>query len=100
MPRTPIAARLQEIAGEIETGHTRREAIKRAGVAAGGLALAGATPWTSLAAAAPAPGAAPSVAVVGAGLAGLTASYRLKQAGFASTVYEASDHVGGRCSSL
>jgi monoamine oxidase len=39
----------------------------------------------------------PRIAVIGAGLAGLTCAYRLKQAGYAATVYEASDRVGGRC---
>lgn len=39
---------------------------------------------------------APRVVIVGAGLAGLTCAYRLYQAGIASTVYEASDRVGGR----
>jgi monoamine oxidase len=37
------------------------------------------------------------VVVVGAGLAGLTAAYRLRQAGITAGVYEASDRVGGRC---
>jgi monoamine oxidase len=36
------------------------------------------------------------IAIVGAGIAGLTAALRLKDAGIASTVYESSDHVGGR----
>lgn len=40
--------------------------------------------------------AAPVIAVVGAGLAGLNAAYRLKNAGLRSTVYEASDAPGGR----
>lgn len=40
---------------------------------------------------------APRVAIVGAGLAGLTAAYRLKQAGINAQVYEASSRVGGRC---
>jgi monoamine oxidase len=40
---------------------------------------------------------APKIAVVGAGLAGLTCAYRLKQAGYAATVYEASSRIGGRC---
>ena len=40
---------------------------------------------------------APRIAVIGAGLAGLTCAHRLRQAGYAATVYEASDRVGGRC---
>ena len=40
----------------------------------------------------------PSVAVVGAGLAGLTCAYVLAKHGIASTVYEANpDRLGGRC---
>ncbi len=38
----------------------------------------------------------PRVAVVGAGLAGLTAAYRLEQTGLAVDVYEAAGRVGGR----
>jgi len=41
--------------------------------------------------------AGPRIAIVGAGLAGLTTAYRLKQAGYSSTVFEASDRIGGRC---
>jgi monoamine oxidase len=41
---------------------------------------------------------APRVAIVGAGLAGLTCAYRLHQLGFPSTLYEAhAERVGGRC---
>ncbi len=41
---------------------------------------------------------APAVAVVGAGLAGLTCAYRLHQHGVEVAVYEARpDRVGGRC---
>ena len=36
------------------------------------------------------------VVVVGAGMAGLSAAYRLRQAGVDVTVLESSDHVGGR----
>ncbi len=40
---------------------------------------------------------APKIAIVGAGLAGLSAAHALKRAGYAADVYEASDRVGGRC---
>jgi len=79
-----------ETAGEAP-GTTRREALKRAGAATAGLALA--RPWLPLAQAA----TAPRIVVVGGGLAGLTAAYRLKQAGYAAQLYEASDRTGGRC---
>jgi monoamine oxidase len=52
------------------------------------------------AAAAPTPGGAPRIIVVGAGLAGLSAAYRLKNAGYGSTVVEASTRIGGRCWSM
>ncbi|WP_237389750.1 flavin monoamine oxidase family protein [Bacillus sp. USDA818B3_A] len=39
----------------------------------------------------------PRIVIVGAGLAGLTCAYRLKQGGMNSTIYEAADRVGGRC---
>ncbi len=38
----------------------------------------------------------PRVVIVGAGIAGLHAAYRLKQAGVRSTVYDAATRVGGR----
>ncbi|MEH7503448.1 NAD(P)/FAD-dependent oxidoreductase [Neobacillus drentensis] len=41
--------------------------------------------------------ALPRIVIVGAGLAGLTSAYRLKQAGITATIYEAADRVGGRC---
>lgn len=37
-----------------------------------------------------------SIAIIGAGIAGLHAAYLLKQAGFSAAVYEASGRVGGR----
>ena len=40
------------------------------------------------------------IVVVGAGLAGLTCAHRLRQAGHAAEVYEASDRIGGRCWTL
>lgn len=47
-------------------------------------------------AALPGPKNAPGIAIVGAGLAGLNAAYQLGKRGLASTVYEASERVGGR----
>ncbi len=49
--------------------------------------------------AAPAPkrGAAPKVAVIGGGLAGLTAAHDLARAGIDADVFEASQRLGGRC---
>ncbi|MBV8170559.1 MAG: FAD-dependent oxidoreductase [Candidatus Eremiobacteraeota bacterium] len=39
---------------------------------------------------------APRIAIVGAGLAGITCAYRLRQAGIGSTIYEAGGGLGGR----
>jgi monoamine oxidase len=61
-------------------------------LAGAGAALAGAVAWPLRAVAAH----SPRVAIVGAGLAGLTCAYRLRQAGIAATVYEANSGVGGR----
>jgi monoamine oxidase len=38
----------------------------------------------------------PSIAIIGAGIAGLNAAYQLKKAGHQATVYEARSRVGGR----
>lgn len=38
--------------------------------------------------------------VVGGGIAGMTAAFRLKQGGFSVTVLEAEDHVGGRMATI
>ncbi len=40
------------------------------------------------------------IAIVGAGLAGLSCGYSLQKQGIQATLYEASDRVGGRCYSL
>jgi monoamine oxidase len=66
---------------------TRRQLLQ--GGAAASIALAGCGD--------DAPAATPaSVVIVGAGLAGLTAAYRLQQRGMAAEVFEASTRVGGR----
>jgi monoamine oxidase len=95
MARTPLAQRVEEAyASVVESRTTRRELLKR--TTAAGVAVAGASTMGRFAKAAY--GASqPRVAVVGAGLAGLTCAYRLKQAGVNAQVYEASTRVGGRC---
>ena len=106
MTRTRLAGQLQEAASvareswtrgiEVdqileERKRTRRELLRDAGALAFGAAALGRF--------APAANAAVQsrVVVVGAGLAGLTAAYRLQQAGVNASVYEGSDRVGGRC---
>jgi len=105
MPRTALANRLQDAASiakeaalrnvpteqvleERASQVTRRDFIKLSGAALAALAF---QPLMRASA------AAPRIAVVGAGLAGLSAAYRLKQAGYTATVFEASPWVGGRC---
>jgi monoamine oxidase len=43
---------------------------------------------------------APSVAIVGAGLAGLACAYELLKSGIRATIYEGNTRTGGRCFSL
>jgi monoamine oxidase len=99
MARTPLAAALEQIAADVaqESGEaprpTRRQLIAGG---AGAAAVAAATRFAPAARAAD----SPRIVVVGAGLAGLTCAYRLKQAGYTAQVYEASDRVGGRCWSI
>jgi monoamine oxidase len=81
-----------EVAHELEAGRTTRAGLlKRAGLV--GIGIVGLGRLTPSARAA----AAPTIVVVGAGLAGLTCAYRLKQAGYIAQVHEASDRIGGRC---
>jgi monoamine oxidase len=97
--RTPLAQRIEDAYAEVvESRTTRRELVKR--TAAVGAAVAGASTMGRFAKAAHAAGQ-PQIAVVGAGLAGLTCAYRLQQAGYNATVYEAHpDRIGGRCWSM
>jgi monoamine oxidase len=84
----------QVLAEHAERRLSRRDLLKLAG--ATGLAASLSTLYTGPAGAAD----GPRIVVVGAGLAGLTCAYRLKQAGYAAAVYEAADRIGGRCWTL
>ncbi len=91
---TPV----EEILGDAaEAPMSRRTFLRTAGVAGlAGAALAfGVRPRTARGA------AAPSVVIVGAGLAGVRAAHWLyKVKGIAATVYEGNTRAGGRCWSL
>jgi monoamine oxidase len=96
MARTPLAGAVQDAAARIadERRTTRTRFVKEAGATALGLTAFGRL-------AAPARGAtAPKIVVVGAGLAGLSAAYTLRNAGYAAEIHEASDRIGGRCWTL
>lgn len=75
---------------------TRRKFIKST-VAAGVAGMTGALPFSREAFALP---AKPSIAVIGAGIAGLNAAYQLKKAGHTAAVYEARSRIGGRIRSV
>jgi monoamine oxidase len=111
MARTPLLRKIQRLAEEHRTAEalaipitelrgrraealTRREFVKRAAAVGAGIAVAPA------AFAGPAQAAAatsPRIAIVGGGIAGLTAALTLADKGVAATVYEASaERVGGR----
>ncbi|WP_285104476.1 FAD-dependent oxidoreductase [Promicromonospora sp. MEB111] len=76
-------------------GLTRRQFLGGSLATGAGLGFAATAPGVAAAAG---PGRRhPRIVVVGAGLAGLTAAYRLRQAGYGATVYEAADRIGGRC---
>jgi monoamine oxidase len=99
MARTPLANAVEDAVATIadETARTtRRQLLTGAGAAIAGAGLVGslARPARSRAGIR---GSSMRVAVVGTGLAGLTAAYRLQQRGVIADVYEASSRIGGRC---
>src|SRR3954447_26357764 len=96
MSRTPLAAALQRAAADAapRSGLSRPPIAHRAGASAAAITLG--SRWLPPANAA----TAPRIVVVGAGLAGLSAGYQLKKAGYSAQIHEASTRVGGRCWSL
>jgi monoamine oxidase len=98
MARTPLMEVVQHAVADIaaeERESTRREFLRDAAVAG-----AATTAFGVLAGRARAAMPAGKVVVVGAGLAGLAAAYRLKQAGVVADLHEASTRIGGRCWTL
>ena len=85
-----------------DEGMTRRDLMKKAVIAGAGVTAAGAIIARPAHAAGRAVtpkviGSQPSIAIIGAGVAGMSAAMQLKDAGFTNiTVYEAGDRVGGR----
>jgi monoamine oxidase len=105
MGRTPLARKLGEAAAvaaeaagrDVDAGEVLADpGLRRRDVLAGGAGLAAAAMLSGPVSRALA-ATAPRVVVVGGGLAGLTAAYRLKQSGIQAQLYEASDRLGGRC---
>ncbi len=109
MARSPLLRRFQALAQDFEEANrsgrsiesvraerwarlTRRDFLKAAGVAAGA-ALVPSAVFAATIKLSPSQG---RIAIVGGGIAGLNAALTLQDAGITSTVFEASDRVGGR----
>lgn len=93
-------ATIRELENATSSRPTRRDWLKLVGTAGVAGAVASiATPLGRLQAAGRG-GAAPSVGIVGAGLAGLTCADALAAQGIVATVYDANNRTGGRCWSL
>jgi monoamine oxidase len=102
MARTPLLHALERLAGEHREadrlgvpvaevrGYSRGEFLKRAAAVGAAATVPGILAQRAGAA------TAPRIAIVGGGIAGLTAALTLADKGVASTVYEASTRVGGR----
>jgi monoamine oxidase len=112
MARTPLLRWIQRLAKEhaaaeqlgitpaelrekrTEAAFTRREFLKRSGAL--GAVVAAAGPAALLRPARALSASAPRIAIIGAGIAGLNAALTLQDKGLPSTIYEASNQVGGR----
>src|SRR5579864_972774 len=112
MARTPLLRRFQDLFADFDEAErsgrsveavqeerrrlrfTRRDFLKAAGATVGAAALTGGVPAFARAS------SAPRIGIMGAGIAGLNAALTLQDKGLASTVFEASDRVGGRMHSL
>lgn len=80
------------------SGVSRRDFVRLVGAAGFATAAGGVLPRAAFAQEPQAPGisAGSPVAILGAGISGLTAAYRLQKAGVRCEIFEASDRAGGR----
>jgi monoamine oxidase len=102
MSRTPLfkavkraltlACRSRGVVLPRQSALTRRRLLRLSAAAAGAVALSPAFKWSAYAE----EKGAKSVGIVGGGVAGLTAAYRLHAAGMKPVVFEASNRWGGR----
>jgi monoamine oxidase len=101
MAHTPLLDRLVRIARRVHASAASPDLGRRrllgAMQAAATVATVAVPLGSTRSARAATPKAAPRIAVVGAGLAGLTAAWSLNRAGFGPAVFEASGRLGGRC---
>src|ERR1044071_3829679 len=74
----------------------RREFLKLGGLVAGGLCLSEVPAWALPQTSAQRQGPGLRITILGAGLAGLSAGWELKNAGHQVTILEAQTHPGGR----
>ncbi len=110
MARTPLLRALQHLASEHAEASargipveelrrlrraeiSRRDFLKGAGAIAAGLTLSGTLAGRALIAHA---GSPPRIAIIGGGISGLNAGLTLQDAGYSSTIFEASSRLGGR----
>lgn len=107
MPRTPLMNRVVRMARDVaeaeelgmpieevreahaRRGISRRDFLATTGAGAVALGMMGPTAFARAA-------GTPRIGIIGGGIAGLNAALTLQDAGYASTVFEASDRLGGR----
>ena len=85
----------------LELAYTRRRFLRDSAAATAAVVVAGCTraetpPPASQTPSGPTGPQAPRIAIVGAGVSGLNAAYKLKQAGLTATIFEGASRTGGR----
>jgi monoamine oxidase len=107
MARTPLLSWVLRLARDVQeaeargitvdmvreqrrAGVSRRDFLKTAAATTAGLAWFGQRELSAAAA------STPRIGIIGGGIAGLNAALTLQDAGYASTIYEAADRLGGR----